>query len=610
MAEYWGARVEYSRAAMHEADYTSSYYQSEVELEPTERDGGDNPAGIEQIYEQVMNQHPEQISLLADRWQNAYDLLESVRGQLLLQSTILAEEHWRSAEARELFMEKGPGKTLAYLDAWMEAAQQNVEGLRLLVGIAHEYRDEMQDLWDEYKEAVASAENLSWYEEQRSGLLGGVEMSRGRFGLPSISWDSSGAREAEAQRQVGDVMEEYSERARELAWRLGNEYTGSLGLIGNGQGPAFQPMNVVLNQPHPPLPGVPSVPGMPPVVPNVSVPPPPVLPPRLPAPPAVTLPGNPGGLAAPAVTPPAAPAGPPVVAPAPGVAVPPVPPPVPGAAPPAVPAAPAPPAVPRAGVARSAFSPPAPRGSGAGDLAARPTTPPGVIRGSGTAGIPPPNAPPAPGRTIGRKPPGAAGPDEGRPVTGAPATPESPFAGPPTGAVPPVLKNQHAGPPQRGKGRPRPPEGRDPVHPRGPWHPPSAVPPVVARPAAPPPPPEPRRRPARKRPDPLAPRWEAAAPTVGPVINAPEPPSRHPKVSKVDAVPPGLRGKSTAKGVPQEIAARRTVPEGAAPRSADPADVERIVVDEEAFTVETPGGGVVTRKPEDTSPRAEPPTAL
>jgi hypothetical protein len=52
------------------------------------------------------------------------------------------------------------------------------------------------------------------------------------------------------------------------------------------------------------------------------------------------------------------------------------------------------------------------------------------------------------------------------------------------------------------------------------------------------------------------------------------------------------------------------VPATGTPVPLESEDGQKIVTDEEAFSVETPGGGVLAKGREDTSYRAEPPTAV
>jgi hypothetical protein len=114
----------------------------------------------------------------------------------------------------------------------------------------------------------------------------------------------------------------------------------------------------------------------------------------------------------------------------------------------------------------------------------------------------------------------------------------------------------------------------------------------------------------------------ARAEAAEPVLDRPEPPLTGQAVSRLEEVPARLRraraesqpaGPARTKPgtVPPELAARRGAAE--TPGSTDAgaaADDQRVVLDEDAFSVETPGGGVLGKQREDKSYRPEPPPAL
>src|SRR4051812_20824475 len=76
---------------------------------------GENGPWIEDIRRQIMNQHPEDISALADQWHRAWQLLFGIQQQVLQTSNDLYEKDWKDGDARTKFMTEGPGKMLAYL---------------------------------------------------------------------------------------------------------------------------------------------------------------------------------------------------------------------------------------------------------------------------------------------------------------------------------------------------------------------------------------------------------------------------------------------------------------------------------------------------------------
>jgi hypothetical protein len=109
---------------------------------------------------------------------------------------------------------------------------------------------------------------------------------------------------------------------------------------------------------------------------------------------------------------------------------------------------------------------------------------------------------------------------------------------------------------------------------------------------------------------------EARADVAEPVLDAPPVPPTGAAVSGLEEAK--LRGRPAAEPtrstrsrppstVAPELTARRAKVAGTAREQVDD---DRIITDEKAFSVDTPGGGVVAKKPEDTSYRAEPPPAL
>jgi hypothetical protein len=645
VAEYWGARAyRFSGGPSGEgtryvrADYGDVHFSGPA--------GEGNETTIEEIYQQVMNQHPEDISVLADQWINAYNLLASIRQQLLDQSTTLYNEHWRSAEARDAFMRVGPGETLAYLDEWMDAASNNVSALRAMVTIAENSREQMRHMWNRYKDAIAAAEDISvgdWFRSARHASWW--------FG----SWDGSDGTREEAIQQVNDARAQFNREAQGLAERVGDEYMAYFGTISSGHGPLFYEMDAVLNAPghEPPprlgnLPTMSTAPGaLPPLAPTVL--PVPVAPPASGAPPRLI------GRLAPAA-PPARPGG----VPAPAGALPPLPgavPPMPGgAAAPASAGAPAaPPGASGLGSARELTSPPGP-GLRDGVIQGRgaPALPPGsAAHPGGRPGAPAPpgaRAPgtpaPPPGKTIGRTPGASPGsptsPREARPTSGPrPVEVEDAFARPPTNTAPPVLSGQKPG--QRQSSPLAPPAGAGQPDTPVPGRP-NAAPPVLHRPttgATRRDPLTPAASPGRGRVDRATGRppipggdWLAAdaarADATAPVLDAPDRPPPGRPVSKLEEVPKRLRGQpakatpakpGAGRGtVPPELAARRARPDAAVPagrrgtretRRDDRRDeAAKIVIDEDVFGVETPGGGVVGKQPKDRPFRQEPPPAI
>src|SRR5262249_15822169 len=156
--DYWGA---YAYSSGGPQGQGTHYFEPEYgSISYTPKAGGNGADNIDVVNMKIMNQHPESISALADEWQNAHNLLQSIKTQLLTESNKLYNEHWKSSAAKDLFMKSGPGWTLAYLDEWLDATLSNVRALRALVGIARKSRTDMENLYKEYRKAIEEAKHV------------------------------------------------------------------------------------------------------------------------------------------------------------------------------------------------------------------------------------------------------------------------------------------------------------------------------------------------------------------------------------------------------------------------------------------------------------------
>ncbi|BEL09185.1 hypothetical protein Q0Z83_073760 [Actinoplanes sichuanensis] len=264
--------------------------------------GPNNPDTVEQISLRIRNMHPEEMATLADQWQNAWAFLADVRGFLVKQSDVLRDESWQSPAARDAFLKMGPGETLAYLDMWMDAAQQNVTALRHLVNVSTEARYAMARLEIAYQREMTAATDVSFLENLEAWVSEGQ------------GWDAA-AQEFVSEEQAR-IRDRYRVEAQQLAQHYGDQFFDYIAVLSNGSGPPVQPMNAVLSQPA----GVPGTGGpgqFAPTLPNVPVipvgDPPPALespgqnPPQGLLPPGVPLPQPgvvPPGSLPPGVTPP------------------------------------------------------------------------------------------------------------------------------------------------------------------------------------------------------------------------------------------------------------------------------------------------------------------
>jgi hypothetical protein len=325
--DYWGAQAVWYSAGPegYGSWYTMPAYDSGANelTSPPSKDGNTGPT-IDTIHAQLHNSQPAHLSALADQWQNMYNLLDALRTQLLTESTTLHDEKWKSGKARDAFMKTGPGQALAYLDAWMDSTISNQVALQGVVSIILEYQGKMDTLWKEYGKAVNDAKNLSfgakfgdWFWHYN--LLGGGDQP-----------DYDRATDQDKIDQINKVKLEYNVKAQQLAWDMAQEMFGAFSTFSGGHGPVYFAPDAVFDPPDMVLPNMPNV-GGPPNVSTPPTPPPMPTPPPVPTPPPTslthltnltpppipttpTLPTQPPTPTAPTVpTPPNAPVAPPVL---------------------------------------------------------------------------------------------------------------------------------------------------------------------------------------------------------------------------------------------------------------------------------------------------------
>lgn len=648
MTDYWGATADPNYGY---SPYSGQlhYGQHQMSSAPfTSKAGDGNSTTIEIIKARIHNMHPELISALADQWLNAWTVMDNVRSYVLKESNLLRDKHWDSPKARDAFLRKGPGEALAYLDVWMDAAQKNVTALRHLVTIAQDARRDIDALVAEYERKLKEAQDVDltgqlseWFDTSRYW---------------TTSWGD--AEKYQIQQQVQEVQETYQKKAQELAYKVGNQHYDYVSMLSSGVGPPYKPMDAVLNSPgNPPMPSLPNLPGggpgaapPPPAPPPASppAPPPPANPNSLapngtgpvapPVPtPAPVLPPDPAQLPNPAALPP----NPALLAPLP--APPPV---LPKGGPGALPSKP--PASLSANAPKGAPSmppgrqqPPNPgqltknsfgKGSGAGQppgmgqppgrTLRRPPTPGGDGEHGGRGvqrpggGDPSRSAPPQQGRPGDRRRTDRSGFAERTP--GTPVDAEEAFGRPSGNLTPPVLKNPTG---DRSRIRPGsaaelPPGMRPGGDPGELLRRDGTAPPVLNRPGRPGEslPPATRGRADRRaaerdrdRKTPTGAEWigadDARAEAGSSVLDAPTLPPSGSRVSGLEEIPQGLRSRAATRStgpahparpgtVSPELSKRRTTDERHQQQVDD--EARGVVTDEQAFEVQTPGGGVVT----------------
>nr|MDT0659355.1 hypothetical protein [Micromonospora sp. DSM 115978] len=577
---------------------------------------------IEKINKRIMAQDAAVVRQLADQWYQVNQVLDDLRDRvhgaaLKLKDGSDGDGGW-SGQGADAFLARGPGATLLSIDAWEDAAVTNWLGTLRLAGVIESRQSEMAALWDRYTQGMVEASTQylqsKGYESiddlvpgtpgadqyvtfmRNNQLSWNWEAQKVQYGMARDYWsvmneDYAGGRATVYEGPTDAVRENPEFIARHKLGemglpnitppRLGPNLTGP-NITAPTVGPTITPPNVAAAQ----LTG-PNI-----TAPNVV--------------PDVTTDGGGANLTGPNITAPNV-TGPAVVAPV----VPPVVPrtTLPGGQPP--PAPPAlrtggPPALPGrgllsnlpgggvSGVLRSGGPPPSAEGlppSLPQSRAGQPPPPP-QIRGRGSADGTPPAAPQGNRR----------GPDVQTPNLPPARGTDSPFSQPPAAPSSPVLRNPRVPPPSTARsGGPRRGDPTTstglPRHPGTPGPRPDAAPPVLGRP---------RPKDNRAMP-PIRPAVPPGGPDAPANPLAPPPPRTTPIVGRPTRPAAGQRSAEPTTGVLRglrragptaqagEITSRKVAPEQPTVNTRDE-DFEKIrtILDKEgAWTVETPGGGVL-----------------
>ncbi|MFC0531062.1 hypothetical protein [Phytohabitans kaempferiae] len=603
---------------------------------------------IERIRKRIMAQDAVVVDQLAWQWWEVKLVLDDARERVLSASTKLKEGKdgsggWTGAGA-DAFLARGPGATIKSIDDWETAAVNNWLGLLSLAGVIRDRQAEMEELYRQYKEdmVAVSERELSWY---------GVESERELQGTPA------------ADDYIDTLRQEswlYNERAQTLQYNMAQDYyqvmrddlAGGSATVYEGPTDAVVAnpdfiQRYMMNQFGTPNIGTPNV-----TQPNIGTPDitqPNITPPRI-NPPTVdariTDPNiNTPDIDAPDVgdidTPDAV---------NPNITTPTV---VPTITPPVLPpaintsqlpnGAPVPrqgqvPTAPGQGLMRnlpSAGGPGVLRAGSINPLAGE-SLPPGLPPGQRGAQAPPPPPQikrPGGGPNAPMAPQGRGGGRPGDPTSAIPGAPRTAmdgnqFGGPPGTPASPVLRNPRTNTPAPPGTRGGPRRGT-PAVPGAPGGGPStplrpdAMSPVLNRPQRPAsnvPSTPVSRRPSRPEVPgaPLNPLAPPPPPTSSPVVGRARPAG----ASGRPPEPPSgvMRGRRTAGaglGVEGQIASRRMANEAEAQRVKNrDEEFERIraLLDREAaWTVETPGGGVLDSGPQQqraVTPSSEPKPTL
>jgi hypothetical protein len=561
---------------------------------------------IERIRQMIKSQQPGTISALADHWVKVVQLLDTVKKTVAANADALHGGDsngfggWSSAAADE-FLRWGPGATLYSLQQWMDSAQANVRALRKLADAVWQAHIDIDLAWQNYiDESNASRSKLMEGWGYDPSLLTKDQQKDLPGPAANLMTQIYNAQTA--------IWRKWSVKAQGIAYELSQKYYAQLESdLAAGRGTRFEgPSNAVVDNPltkqfNPPGGSPAPAPSAPPPAAPPPAAPPPAAPPPA-APPPMTTPTSPppaiqdltdlaDQAQQQALAPPPAPIPSQVVAPLPlgALALSPETANLLGLAPPAPASGPAglfgtrPGAIGATGTDAPAGNPGVLRSSANAMARAGQVPPGGMGRALSRAN---PNRT-APGNAAGRR---TTGRDVGDARTNRPGAVEEPFEGRTGATSPSVLGGRRTTgvpeePPMRGPGAVRP----------------GTTPSVVGRSGT-------RRADAAETTD------EAArATTTGPVLSSPGVARLRGGSTPTAEEAPALRGKRGSAGPtqagPSELSSRRRARTDS--RRVDDADVvatgtdEPAVVGDEAWSVPTPGGSVLTSRGETPAYEAE-----
>jgi hypothetical protein len=207
---------------------------------------------IERIRLQIKAQKPGTISALADYWVKVVQLLDTVKQTVSSNADALHGGSkggfggWQSPAADE-FLRWGPGATLYSVEQWIKAAQANVDGLRQLVDGVLAAHDDIDKAWDSYV-AEAQADKAKMLKD-----WGGPDPSSVPKDLQKdLGGEAARFMEHMYQSQTG-IWRKWSVVAQGVAYKLSQKYYAQLeGKLASGRGTRFEgPSNAVVDPPSP-----------------------------------------------------------------------------------------------------------------------------------------------------------------------------------------------------------------------------------------------------------------------------------------------------------------------------------------------------------------------
>ena len=255
-------------------NWSDPKYQEEPDYKKYQQNWKDQNADtIEKIRWRIMGQDVVQIDALSQQWFAIVMIIENLSDNLFNEATALrgggnGGSAW-TGPAADAFLARGPGAALKSLDDWKSAAVTNWLGLSYLSSTVIDHQSKMADLYDKYKAAMVSAANE---------FGGGDPAARDEEPDAYVRWLRMSAEPWHKQAQ--DL--EYG--MAQGYWQVINSHlNGGSGTIFEGPTDAVQPDPKFMMPPPPTLPhgGTPpnlGAMGLPPNLPQL----PPVAPPQEP----------------------------------------------------------------------------------------------------------------------------------------------------------------------------------------------------------------------------------------------------------------------------------------------------------------------------------------
>jgi hypothetical protein len=251
-------------------------YQEEPDYKKYQQNFKDQAADtIEKIRYRILGQDVTQIDALSQQWFAIVMIIENLSDSIANEATALRNggnggAAW-TGPASDAFLARGPGAALKSLDDWKSAAVANWLGLSYLSSTVVDHQSKMTDLYNRYKAAMVSA---------AKEFGGGDPEARDEEPDLYVRWLRKSAEPWHAQAQ------ELEFAMAQGYWQVINSHlNGGSGTIFEGPTNAVKPDPKFMGPPPPTMPNLgtapnlgampppPNLPDLPPVVPGQEPPP-------------------------------------------------------------------------------------------------------------------------------------------------------------------------------------------------------------------------------------------------------------------------------------------------------------------------------------------------